>query len=495
MPHLLPFALLCTPLLAALPCLLWRSALVAEWAVGLGAAIMLALGIWVAAAAGARPARFEPGLYVDALTAVLILVISAVGAAVVLASLGYMRREVEHKRLPASQLRWYYLWLQLFLFMMLLSALAANLGILWTGIECTTVLSGVLVGFYRTPESLEAAWKYVVICSLGIALALFGTVLIYYSAVQVVGQGNSALDWATLAGVAPRLDSHLLRLSFGVMLVGFGTKAGLAPMHTWLPDAHSQAPTPISAALSAVLLNCALYAILRYHAIAVRALGPDFSSHLLLAFGLFSIAVAIPFLLVQHDVKRLLAYSSMEHMGIITAAAGIGGRLGLFAALLHLVNHAFAKSAMFLNMGAIIQRLGTRNIRRLGGAAHLLPGASAVALLGGLALAGSPPFGPFLGEFTAVRAAFQSQQDAVGALLLLLLAIAFGGLLLHLGPIALGPPSHRARTAEPAVATARDRLGVLAIGALSLVVLLFGIHMPDGLVTLLQRAADVVGGF
>lgn len=493
-PAVVPIALLIVPLLAATPCLLTRSALLAEWASGTAAVLILGLGIWLAVASGARPSRIEPGLYVDALSAVLVLVISAVGAATTLGSLGYMRREVALGHLEESQIRWYYLWLQLFLCMMLLTALAASLGVLWAAIECTTVLSGILVGFYRKQEALEAAWKYVVICSLGIALALFGTVLIYYSAVQVLGPGNDALDWATLVKIAPQLNPQLVHLSFGVILIGFGTKAGLAPMHTWLPDAHSQAPTPISAALSAILLNCALYAILRYHAIAIHALGPDFSSHLLLGFGLFSVAMAVPFLLVQHDLKRLLAYSSMEHIGIVTTAVGIGGKLALFAALLHLLNHALAKSAMFLHMGTIIQRQGTRNIHRLGGVGRTMPGAAAVALLGGLALAGSPPFGPFLGEFTAVRAAFQSNQLVVGSILLILLALAFGGILLHLGRIALGPEQRRGHPHVPPLTTMRDRIGVLAVAALAACVLLLGLHVPTGLTLLLQRAATVIGG-
>jgi hydrogenase-4 component F len=456
---------------------------------------MPVLGIWLAATTGARGTSATPGLYVDALSGVLVLVISVIGAVGTLYSLGYLHREVALGHLAAGQIRWYFLWLHLFIFSMLLVALAGNLGILWVAMEFTTVLSGVLVGFYRQAEALEAAWKYVVICSLGIALALFGTVLMYYSAVQVVGQGNDALDWATLARVAPHLDHGLVRLSFAFALVGFGTKAGLAPMHTWLPDAHSQAPTPVSAVLSAVLLNCALYAILRFHALAIRALGADFSAHLLLAFGLLSVAVAVPFLLIQHDIKRLLAYSSMEHVGIITTAVGIGGKVGLFAALLHLINHAAAKCTMFLGAGTVIQRLGTRNIHRLGGVSRVAPGLAALLLLGGLALAGSPPFSPFISEFTAVRAAFQSNQGVIGVLLLLLLALAFSGLLAHIGRVALGPASHPAkRHVLLGMTTRLEELGFAVLVLPAGAVLFLGLHVPEGLTTLLQRAAAVIGG-
>ena len=495
MPSFLPLLLLIVPLLAALTCLVPARAALAEWVSGVVALAVLALGLWLVSATGVRPASVQPGLYVDALTAVLILVISVVGAVSILYSLSYLRREVALGHLTAGQTRWYFLWLHLFIFCMLLVALAANLGVLWVAMECTTVVSGVLVGFYRKPESLEAAWKYVVICSLGIALALFGTVLIYYSAVQVLGQGTDALNWATLRGVAPRLDPSLARLSFAFVLVGYGTKAGLAPMHTWLPDAHSQAPSPVSAVLSAVLLNCALYAILRFHALTIRAVGPDFSTHLLLAFGLLSIAIAVPFLIIQHDLKRLLAYSSMEHVGIITTAVGIGGKLGLFAALLHLINHAAAKSTMFLGSGTVIQRLGTRNIHRLGGAGRVAPGLAALVLLGGLALAGSPPFSPFIGEFTAVRAAFSGHIIYAGVILLILLALAFGGLLAHLGRVALGPASHRRHGAlPPAPITWTERIGVAALAMPAAAVLALGLHVPSGLVTLVQHAAAVVGG-
>jgi hydrogenase-4 component F len=491
----LPLLLLIAPLVAALACLLPARQEISEWASGVSAAVIAALGIRLAIDADARSINAQPGLYVDALSAVLILVICVVGSVGVLYSLGYVRREMTLGRLKSGQTRWYYLWLNLFIFTMLLMALAANLGVLWIAMECSTVVSGALVGFYRKAEALEAAWKYVMICSLGIALALFGTVLIYYSAVQVLGQGADALNWVTLRDAAPRLDPSLVRLSFAFALVGFGTKAGLAPMHTWLPDAHSQAPSPVSAVLSAALLNCALYAILRFHAIAMRTLGPDFSSHLLLAFGLLSVAIAVPFLIIQHDLKRLLAYSSMEHIGIITTAVGIGGKLGLFAALLHMINHAAAKSVMFLSSGTLIQRLGTRNIQRLGGAGRAAPGLAALLLLGGLALAGSPPFSPFIGEFLAVRAAFAAHVVSVGVILLALLALAFGGLLSHFGRVALGPTSHRRHSVESiSPVTAYERIGMIALAVPAAVVLVLGLHVPSGLVTLLERAASVAGG-
>jgi hydrogenase-4 component F len=246
--------------------------------------------------------------------------------------------------------------------------------------------------------------------------------------------------------------------------------------------------------LSAVLLNCALYAILRFHALASRAIGAAFSAHLLLAFGLLSIAVAVPFLLIQHDIKRLLAYSSMEHIGIIAVAAGIGGALGTFAALLHLINHAAAKSTMFLGSGTVIQRLGSRNIHRLGGAGRVAPGLAALLLLGGLALAGSPPFSPFVSEFTAVRAAFVAHEAWVSVIVLVLLALAFGGLLAHIGRVALGPAGRRGRAQAAPTAGPREAIGAAALAVPAVAVVALGLHVPEGLVTLLQQAAQVIGG-
>jgi hydrogenase-4 component F len=494
-PDFLPFLLLAIPALAALVCLLASTLEGPEYATLVSALALLVVGTWVTVDASGATLRLSPGLYLDSLTAVLVLVICTLSAVVLVYSLGYMRHEVARGHLTRREVRWYYVWLHLFVWSMLSVVLAANLGIMWVAMETTTVVSGVLVGFTRRPAALEAAWKYVVICSLGIALALFGTVLMYYAAAPVVGLGNTGLDWPTLSHVAAHLNPGLVRLSFIFILIGFGTKAGLAPMHTWLPDAHSQAPSPVSALLSAVLLNCALYVILRYHALALRVLGPDFSSHLLLVFGLLSITVAVPFLLVQHDLKRLLAYSSMEHIGIITAAAGIGGRLGLFAALFHLVAHGLAKCTMFLLSGTMIQRLGSRNIHRLAGIGRTAPAFAAATLLGGLALAGSPPFGTFIGEFTAVQAALAGGDPVAGVLFLVLLVGAFGGLLFQLGGVALARATARPVAPEVLdVATRYDQLGGVAVALPSLALLLLGVHAPSGLVTLFQQAALVVGG-
>jgi len=377
-------------------------------------------------------------LYVDALSALLLCIVALVGWGAALYGVGYLRLDVAEGRLAADQPRWFALWYQLFLLAMVAVLLAENLGLMWVAVEATTLASALLVGFYRTEHAVEAAWKYLMLCTVGITLALFGVLLIYYAGVQAGGTEEAALSWRSLLAQAPRLNPALVKLAFVFALVGYGTKAGFAPMHTWLPDAHSQAPTPVSAVLSGVLLPCALYAILRFHAIASGALGPEFSSNLLVLFGVLSAAVAVPFILLQHDLKRLLAYSSIEHMGVIAVAIGIGGPVALFAAGLHLVAHALGKALLFFAAGTVAQSYGTRRMARIRGAAGVLPLSGTALLLGGLALAGAPPTALFATELSILGAAFEGGQTLAASVLLACLALIFVGLLYHLGGIALG---------------------------------------------------------
>ena len=432
-------ALLAAPLLAALGCLALPRA--AAWANSLGALATLGLGVAVAAGTFGRPARYEAGgfFYLDALSGLIVLVVALVGAAAARLSPAYLAREVAHGAIPPSQPRWYYVWLQLSLFAMLAVPLLDNLGLMWVAVEATTVTTALLVGFYRRGHALEAAWKYLVLCTAGIAIALFGVLLTYYAAVHVLPDEAAALSWAALRANAAHLDPELMKLAFALVLVGYGTKAGLAPMHTWLPDAHGQAPAPVSALLSGALLNCALYAVLRYHLLAVGAVGGTYSADLLLLFGTLSIAVAVPFVLVQHDLKRLLAYSSVEHIGIVALGVGIGGRLGLFAAAFHLFNHAVAKSMLFLAAGAIGQRYGTLRLARLRGVAEAMPLEGMVLLAGTLAIAGSPPFAPFASELGIALAGFAGRPAAVAASVVLVAGtvLIFGGMLYHVIQVTL----------------------------------------------------------
>ena len=311
-------------------------------------------------------------------------------------------------------------WSFLFLFTMVSVCLSANLGFLWIMMEGTTLASALLVGFYNTEGAVEAGWKYLIVCTVGIAFALFGTIVLYLAAVKAGMSPAAALDWVSLMNAAPRLglDPHLVKLAFVFVIVGYGTKIGFVPMHSWLPDAHAEAPTPISALLSAVLLNCAMYAVMRYDAIVSRAAGPAFPHTLLLIFGVMSMVVAGLLILVQRNLKRLMAYSSIEHMGIIAIGLGLGGPLGLFGALLHTFNHSVAKSLLFFSAGNVRHNLGTLRIDAISGMSRTMPQTSAALLVGSVAIAGLPPFGLFVSEFAILSEAFTQARYFVALALL-----------------------------------------------------------------------------
>jgi hydrogenase-4 component F len=434
------------------------------------------------------PLSLDGVLYVDALSALLLAVVALVGCAAAMYAVGYLRRDVAEGRLQADQPRWFALWYQLFLATMLAVLLVENLGLMWVAVEATTLASALLVGFYRTELAVEAAWKYLLLCTVGITLALFGVLLIYYAGVRAGAPEEALLSWRTLVALAPSLDPGLVRLAFVFALVGYGTKAGFAPLHTWLPDAHSQAPTPVSAVLSGVLLPCALYAILRFHAIAASTLGPAFSSNLLLLFGVLSAGVAVPFILLQHDLKRLLAYSSIEHIGIVAVAVGIGGPLALFAAGLHLVGHALGKALLFFAAGNIAQRYDTRSMARIRGAASALPLSGSALLAGGLLLAGAPPSALFASELSILAAGFERGQGVAATVLLVCLALIFVGVLFHLGGMALGRGPARLRL---------GREGMLDVGLIGVplrAIGVLGLAVPAPLAEALRQAAAVLGG-
>ena len=318
------------------------------------------------------------------LTAFFLINIGLTTGLVLIYASGYMQESSEDRFFSP---RWFYALVFLFLFTMLGVCLSSNLGLVWIMMEGTTLASALLVGFYNTEGAVEAGWKYLMVCTVGIAFALFGTIVLYLAAVHAGISPTTALDWASLTAAVPRvvLDPHLVKLAFVFVIVGYGTKIGFVPMHSWLPDAHAEAPAPISALLSAVLLNCALYALLRYVAIVSRVVGPAFPHTLLLIFGLLSIVVAGLLILVQRDLKRLLAYSSIEHLGIAAIGFGLGGPLGLYGALLHTFNHSMAKSLLFFGAGNVRQKFGTVRMDRLSGLARALPQTTGI-----LALAASP---------------------------------------------------------------------------------------------------------
>ncbi len=317
-------------------------------------------------------------LHLDSLSALFLAILGVIGFLTGLYSMGYMRHEVDSGEVSVTTLCHYYGFFHLFLFTMLLVITSNNLILMWAAIEATTLSSAFLVGLYGQRSSLEAAWKYIIICTVGVAFGLYGTVLVYANAANVMAEPGNAIFWTEVLKHAGELDSTLMHLAFIFILIGFGTKTGLFPMHAWLPDAHSEAPSPTSALLSAVLLNCALLVIVRYTILISAAIGPEFPQQLLLVFGLLSVAVAALLILVQRDMKRLLAYSSVENMGLIAVALGIGGPLGILAALLHTLNHSLAKTLLFCGSGNVLLKYGTRDMDAVKGILRVAPVTGAV---------------------------------------------------------------------------------------------------------------------
>lgn len=375
-------------------------------------------------------------IYLDFLSVFFIFVISVVAFAVALYSIGYIRRDVGQGVISEKKAGVYYLLFNLFCFSMFMVPAVNNLGMLWVAIEMTTLISAFLVGFYNSKESVEAAWKYIIICSVGIIFALLGTILFSY-AFSISGLSKS-LNWSDIVPVAHILDKDILKVAFIFILVGYGTKAGLAPMHTWLPDAHSQAVAPISALLSGVLLKTAVYAILRFGMIIIKSMGFAYFAHLMILFGIISLAISSGFILVQKDLKRLLAYSSIEHIGIISIGFGLGAPLAIAGALLHVFNHAVTKSLMFFGAGNIVSVYKKHNMNAIRGVVKVMPFTGIMVLLGMFALTGFPPFSIFISEIMILTAAFTNSSYIMAALLLFFLSVIFGAFVYHFGKMFFG---------------------------------------------------------
>ncbi|HOW35674.1 MAG TPA: hydrogenase 4 subunit F [Candidatus Omnitrophota bacterium] len=387
-------------------------------------------------------------LYIDTLSAYFIFVISVVSFATALYSVGYIGKDMQSGAISENKAKMYYLLFNLFCFSMFFVPAVNNLGMLWVAIEMTTLISAFLVGFYNTKQSVEAAWKYIIICSVGIIFALLGTILFSY-AFSLAG-GAKSLNWTDMVAAAGGMDKNILKVAFIFILVGYGTKAGLAPMHTWLPDAHSQAVTPISALLSGVLLKTAIYAILRFGIIVIEGVGFGYFSHLMILLGLISLGVSCSFILVQKDLKRLLAYSSIEHVGIIAIGLGLGTPLAWGGALLHVFNHAVTKSLMFFGAGDIVSAYKRHNMKMIRGVIRVLPFAGVMTLAGMFALTGFPPFSIFVSELIIIIAAFTKGSYVVAVLFLLFIAIIFGAFAYQFGKMLFGNlPKGMAKAPEP----------------------------------------------
>jgi hydrogenase-4 component F len=380
--------------------------------------------------------------------------------------------------------------LLLFQATMTLVALSRHLGLMWVAVEATTLASAPLIYYHRNRRSLEATWKYLVICSVGIALALLGNFFLA-AAARATESGEISMIFTELSAKAAALDPRWLKAAFVLFLVGYGTKMGLAPLHTWLPDAHSEAPSPVSALLSGTLLNCAFLAVLRCHGVLVAAGLGEFSRDLLIVFGLLSMGVAAAFIIGQSDFKRMLAYSSIEHMGILCLGIGVGG-IGTFGSMLHAVNHSLTKAMLFLVAGNLLLFYRTKSTETVRGVLHSLPWTGILWMAGFLAICGSPPFGPFLSELTILKGAIAEGHVWVAAGYLAALVAVFIGMATIVMRMAYGSP---AEVAVPAVPPQREPLwSVVPPAVLVIAVLVLGFYVPPPLAELLHKAAAVAGG-
>lgn len=421
--------------------------------------------------------------HVDAFNVFLVALTALVGFTTSLFSRPYMRNEVVAGRVGPKALRLYHAMYQLFVGTMLLALTTNNIGILWVAMETATLTTVLLVSLYRTPASVRAAWKYFILCGVGIAQALFGTILLYLAAERVLGGGGTALLWTHLEGVKDQLEPSVVTIAFVFLLVGYGTKAGLVPLHNWLPDAHAEGPTPITAVLSGLLLNVALYAIARSKVLTDGALGTPLAGNLMMGFGLLTVVVAAFMTLRQTDVKRLFGYSSVKHMGLITFAFGMGGPAATFAGLLHMTVHSLTKSAIFFAVGHATQKAGTQVIDEIRGLVHTSPAVGWGLMLGGIAILGMPPFGVFAAEFLLLTTAMSAQPWAA-LVLLVALAVSFGGILWRVQAMVFGAPNLKPLLHRPAILPVFVHLGLT---------LLLGFYLPPFLAAWYREAARLIG--
>ena len=427
-------------------------------------------------------------IHVDSLSAIFLALISVVGGLAGVYSIAYINREFNEGHIDLKTYCNYYGFLHLFFFTMILSVTTNNLILMWAGIEATTLSSAFLVGTYKQKTSLEAAWKYIIICSVGVAFGLFGTILTFSNGTNLLADPSQAIFWTAVNQQASDLHHGLMYLAFAFILVGFGTKCGLFPMHTWLPDAHSEAPSPVSAVLSAVLLNCAMLVVLRYYILVSKAVGSDYPQTLMLVFGLLSTGVASFFIIMQHDIKRKLAYHSIENMGLISFAFGLGGPVGAFAGLLHTVTHSLAKALLFCASGNILLKYRSRDIHEVSGLWRTMPFTAVLFAGGALALGGMPPFGMFTSEFAIAVAGIYAGKTWLIVLCLIFLTIALAGLTTMLLKTVLGKPKEGIEVGE------LNKSSIVILATYLLLLLFMGIYISEPILQLLTNAVGIVLG-
>ena len=488
----MPVALLLSiPLAAAAATLfLRRRAFIEAVHLTAAAAIFLSAAFLARDVLAAGTLSFFHGFFhADALSALVTFLTALVFLIAAPYTVGFFRRPAPGEGAPLGgrEIRNYHALTHLFVFTLLAVSLTGNLGLMWVALEGATLASVFLVAFYGKPTSLEAAWKYAILGGVGLSMALFGTILTYYAAHQATGgETREALNWPFLASASRSFDPLVMRLAFILILLGYGAKAGLAPMHTWKPDAYSEAPVPVAALMATAMLNCALYGLMRFSLLAAPAAGTTFAANLLALFGVLSIAVAVPFILVQRSARRLLAYSSIEHCGIISLGLGLGGPLGPLGAMLHMLYHSAAKPLLFFCAGNVQQHTGNDTLRKsAGGLIHVLPVTGAAFFAAALAVTGTPPFPLFLSEFTILRAAFARGMLWVALLVVALLVAIFAGLFSHVSRLVFGPRPDLARGDL-------NRWTTWPLPVLAAALLAMSFWIPGPLLALVEAAAKIL---
>jgi hydrogenase-4 component F len=459
---------------------------------GLAATFFLCLATAREFLEGRTPSAFGDALRVDGLSALVLVLSGFVGLLAGAYGVGYLRRNEARGMVTPRLRREFYGLVPAYVFAMLLVSVSNNLGLLWVAVELTTLASVFLITFHDRDTSLEAAWKFLVLGSLGLAFALLGTVLMFAAGRYDLGEGMAALHWTRFMEVAPKLHPFTLRLGVVFALIGYGTKAGLAPMHTWKPDAYREAPSPAVLLMAVGMLNGAVYCVLRIHLISKAALGPEFSSGLLLTLGLLSVLVATPFILIQWNLKRLLAYSSIEHVGIMAVGVGLGAEAGVFGALLHMTYHTLAKPVALLSAGTLGQLHHSSDFDRVrGGTFSRAPVASALFVLSAVIMTGSPPFGLFFSEMTILTAGFFGTHVTATSIFLGALTVLFCGFAYQVGHVVLGSP--REFTEDPPDPERFD-VGMATTIAAAAIAVVSAFYLPAPLLALIRAATAVVWG-
>ncbi len=430
---------------------------------------------------------FGNTFYIDSFGAVILLPISLVGFVSVLYSKNYMGRQYDVGLVDDKHIVRYYQGLNAFLLSMLVVPITNNLGVVWVTVEATTLISVLLIMLYFKENAIEAAWKYLIIATVGLSFALVGTVFFYYANINS-GTTEDAMNWTGMMHNSRLFNPTLVMIAFVFIIVGYGTKAGLAPMHTWLPDAHSEAPTPVSALLSGVLLNCALYGLIRFRIVTSGAIGESFSNELLVILAVVSIGIAASSIYFQKDMKRMLAYSSVEHMGLVSLGIGFGGLIGIYGAILQIINHAIAKPLMFFASGTVSQKYETKVMSKVKGIIKVMPVTGALFLIGGFSLVGMPPFNIFLSEFLVLSSGFQSGQFLAVSIVIAFLVVTFAVFLRHLIKMIFGSPTTEMKKDE------MGKLAIIPMAILGSLVIVFGFYIPNQLQALIHNASIIING-